>query len=117
MSRYANAARTARDEARARRHALIVTRTAYDATRVMRALQDTLRPRDGEHPQLMHSNGLWGASSDAWGRGRITVRVQGVGLRGITADTVLIERTCQRSTVADAVTITTPSTARLISEW
>ncbi|OIU84618.1 hypothetical protein BFN01_02190 [Microbacterium sp. AR7-10] len=117
MSRYANAARIARDEARARRHALIVTRTAYDATRVMRALQDALRPRDGEHPKLMHSNGLWGASSDAWGSGRITVRVQGVGLRGITADAVLIERTCQRSTVADALLIVATSHARLIGEW
>ena len=89
MTRYENAARMARDEARARRAVLIVTRTAYDAARIMTALEDVLRPRDGD-ARLLNGMGLWSAESPAWGTGRIAVRVAGPIVRGHQCDTLLL---------------------------
>lgn len=95
MTRYENVARMARDEARARRRVLIVTRTAYQAAQIMTALEDALRPRDSDPrpPRLLNGKGLWSATSPAWGTGSIHVRVAGAGVRGQYAESLLVDAT------------------------
>lgn len=116
MTRHENVARTARDEARSRRRVLIVTRTAYEATRVMEALEGVLRPRDG-HPLFMRGQGLWHARSEAWGTGRIDVRVQGPGVRGMTTDTLLLADDVSQAGRVEARPCTHASVAPLVAVW
>lgn len=116
MSRFENVARTARDEARSRRSVLIVTRTSHQAVKVMKALEDALRPRDGVS-QTMNSNGLWAARADGWGEGRIEVRTQGAAIRGMSADTVLCQRDVNRVTLRDTWPVTATSAAPMLAVW
>lgn len=115
-NRWDNAARLARDEARARRRALIVTRTAYDATRIMNALENALRPRDGD-TRLLHGSGLWSARSDSWGTGAIDVRVSGPAIRGITADTLLLHADATPAASETAWHTVTTSPAPVRARW
>lgn len=117
MTRFENVARMARDEARARRAVLIVTRNAHQATRVMEALEAALRPRDGD-VTLLHGNGLWQARSEhGWARGRIIVRVAGPGVRGQYADTLLLARDLSPYRMAEAEPTTATSPAPTVATW
>lgn len=116
MSRFENAARMARDEARARRTVLIVTRTAYQAAQIMTALEDALRPRDGE-ARLLNGQGLWSADSPAWGTGRIDVRVAGPAARGRTADTLLLATDLSTYRQAEAMPVVYGSNVAMTASW
>lgn len=118
-ARFANVARMARDEARSRRHVLIVTRTAFDAVRVMDALEDALRPRDGA-PALLRGQGLWSARSNEWGEGSVEIRVgrpDGASCRGRYADTVLLSSDVSRSAGEAARPCTAGASAPLVAVW
>ena len=109
----------ARDEARSRRHVLVVTRTAFDAVRVMDGLEDALRPRDGA-PAMLRGQGLWSARSNEWGEGSIEIRVgrpDGASCRGRYADTVLISSDVSRSAGEHARLTVTPSPAPFVAVW
>lgn len=116
MTRRDNIARMARDEARSRRAVLIVTRTAYEATKVIEALEGVLRPRDGQ-PKLMRGQGLWHVRSDAWGTGRIDVRVQGPGVRGMAAHTLLLAEDVSQAGPLDARECTRGMPAPIVAVW
>lgn len=116
LRRHHNIARTARDEARSRRAVLIVTRTAFDATQVMEALECVLRPRDGQ-PKLLRSQGLWQARSEAWGTGTIDVRVQGPGVRGMGADTLLLADDVSKAGRIEARPCTHGSASPIVAVW
>lgn len=116
MTRRDNIARMARDEARSRRAVLIVTRTAHEAVKVIDALERTLRPRDGQ-PTLLRGHGLWSARSEAWGSGRIAVRVQGPGVRGQVADTLLCDRTIKRTAMREAWPVVNASPSPIVAVW
>lgn len=116
MTRRDNIARLARDEARSRRAVLIVTRTSHEASKVMDALERSMRPRDG-HPVLLRGMGLWSARSDAWGDARIDVRVQGPGVRGMSADTLLCDRTIKRTAMREAWPVVNASASAVVTVW
>lgn len=116
MSRRDNIARMARDEARSRRHVLIVTRTSHEAVKTMDALERALRPRDG-HAVLLRGMGLWSARSEAWGNVRIDVRVQGPGVRGMSADTLLCDRTIKRTAMREAWPVVSTSASPVVTVW
>lgn len=116
MTRFENVARMARDEARARRAVLIVTRTAYQGAQIMTALEDALRPRDGD-ARLLNGQGLWGATSTAWGTGRIDVRVAGPAIRGRTADTLLLATDLTTYRHAEAMPVILGSTSGVVASW
>lgn len=116
MTRFENAARMARDEARARRRVLIVTRTAYQAAQIMTALEDALRPRDGD-ARLLNGQGLWSASSPAWGTGCINVRVAGPGVRGRTADTLLLSADLTTYRQTEAMPAVYSSNVAMTASW
>lgn len=116
MTRYENVARMARDEARARRRVLIVTRTAYQAAQIMTALEDALRPRDGE-TRLLNGKGLWSARSTSWGGGCIDVRVAGPAVRGRTADTLLLDEDLTAYRRAEALPVVLGVIGRVVVTW
>lgn len=114
MNAIENVARMARDEARARRRVLIVTRNAFIATRVVEALERTLRPRDGD-ATILRGQGLWSARSASWDTGRIDVRVAGPAVRGRTDDTVFIDSSISSTQHADAWhTVTGAAPSRVV---
>lgn len=114
--RRENVARSARDEARSRRNVLIVTRTAHEAVKVLDALERAMRPRDGE-PVLLRGQGLWSARSEAWGGARIDLRVQGPGVRGMSVDTLLIDRDVKRASMREAWPVTGAAAAPIVTVW
>lgn len=116
MTSRDNIARMARDEARSRRAVLIVTRNAHEADKVTDALERALRPRDG-HPKVLRGQGLWAVNSTEWGSGRIDVRVQGPGVRGMSVDTLLFDRRASKAAFQDARPSTLGSASPIECVW